>query len=233
MRGHQLDQVVDFTEVTCGHRLRPGTEQADRANAGHRQQGFGDPGNGQHQGIVLLGDCQHGHHHGGKAAEHEGMRTGIAQQGAARGAQGQPQRQGDNERQRRLGKQRHDQHRHRSPDGGTHHLGEAALQGHAAQRLADDKHRHDRPFRLVEVEDKGQVQGQQTGNDGPQGKTEGVRPRMHNHLEIIDQWLHTAPSPRRDAYLSHSGGPAEAAFTHYSVANPEQWRSSGLGKQLS
>ncbi|MNH11334.1 hypothetical protein D3C79_708470 [compost metagenome] len=92
MRGHQLDQVVDFTEVACSHRLRPGTEQADCAHAGHCQQGFSDPGNGQHQGIVLLGDCQHGHHHGGKAAEHEGMRTGIAQQGAARGAQGQPQR---------------------------------------------------------------------------------------------------------------------------------------------
>ncbi|MNJ45975.1 hypothetical protein D3C77_410940 [compost metagenome] len=223
MAGHQLDQVVDLGKVTTGHRLRSGTEQADHAHAGHRQQGFGDPGDGQHQGIALLGNRQHGDHHGGKATEHKGMGAGVAQQGAPGSTQRQPQRQGDNKRHGRLGEQRHDQHRHRRPHRGADHLGETALQGHATQRLADDEHGHDRPLGLVEVEDKRQVQRQQAGDDGSQGETKRVRPWVQDHPEIVDQWLHTAPSTHCATYLSHSDGPAEAVLAHYSVANSERW----------
>ncbi|MNZ56853.1 hypothetical protein D3C78_748110 [compost metagenome] len=88
MAGHQFDQIVDLGKVTTSHRLRPGTEQTHYAHTGHRQQGFSNPGDGQHQGIVLLRNRQHGHHHGGEATEHKGVRTGVAQQGTPGGTQG-------------------------------------------------------------------------------------------------------------------------------------------------
>ncbi|MNE57575.1 hypothetical protein D3C80_1525470 [compost metagenome] len=156
------------------HRLRPCAEQADDGDAGHPEQGLGDPDDGEEIDAFRVRLAEQGDDHRGEAAEHEGLRVGVAQQRAAGGAQRQPQRQGDEERYGRLAEQRGDGHRHGAGDHSADHLGEALLQRHAGQRRADDDHRHGRPLRLFEVEEEGDVQRQQPGGDGAQGEQQGV-----------------------------------------------------------
>ncbi|MNV61781.1 hypothetical protein D3C71_1543050 [compost metagenome] len=136
------------------------------------------------------------------------MRVGIAQQRAARRAERQPQGQADDERHWRLGEQGHDHHRHGRPRCGAQYLGETALEGHAGQRQADDDHGHQRPLRLLQVEDERQVEAQQACNDGTQREEQHPTARVQGHLEIGNQWSHPAPrdttrEPRMCAW--HSG----------------------------
>ncbi|MNP10600.1 hypothetical protein D3C76_1027560 [compost metagenome] len=99
----QLDHLVDPVEILLGHGFRARGQQAHDADAGHCQQRLGHAGHGQQEGPVLIGNRQQPHDHRRVAAEDKRLGTGIAQQGATGGAQRQPQRQGHDERQRRLG----------------------------------------------------------------------------------------------------------------------------------
>ncbi|MNQ80039.1 hypothetical protein D3C85_950030 [compost metagenome] len=73
MQGDQLDQAVDLGKVPPGNGFGLRTEQAHHRHACHRQQGLGDPGNGQHQGVFLFGNRQHGDNNGGKATQYAGL----------------------------------------------------------------------------------------------------------------------------------------------------------------
>ncbi|MNZ62559.1 hypothetical protein D3C78_806840 [compost metagenome] len=206
MGGQQPGDLIDPGEVIPGHGLRPGGEQADHAHAGNRQQGFGEAGHRQQKGAVLIGNCQQRDDHGGVATEHECPGTGVAQQRATSGAQRQPQGQGGDERQRCLGKYRHDCHRYDRPHGGADDLTKATGQHHAAQWLADDDHGHDRPLGLVQIEQKRQVQGQQPGRDGSQGKQQHPGPGVEHGLEVLQQPLHGNTRRNTSSKRSHCHG---------------------------
>ncbi len=184
MHGDQADQLVDLGEIPPSYALWASEEQADQSDAGDAEQGLGDAGDGQGVGGFGRRLGQQGDYHGGEAAEHEGMGMREAHQRAAGRADRQPQRQGDDEGQGRLGEQRHDRHRDHGADGGADHLGEALLQRHAGQRGADDDDRHGRPLGLVEVEQERQVQRQQARDYGAQGKQQGVAAGMDDGAQV-------------------------------------------------
>ncbi|MNE28946.1 hypothetical protein D3C80_1224090 [compost metagenome] len=158
--GDQFDQAVDLGKVPLGNGFGPCTQQAHHSHAGHRQQRLGHPGDGQHQGVFLFGDRQHGDDHRRKATQHTGLGIGVAQQRATSSTQTQPQRQGQQKRQWRLGVHGSDQHRDSRTDNCANHLAKTALQRHSGHRHTDDKHCHQRPFGLIQIENERKVKRQ-------------------------------------------------------------------------
>ena len=104
------------------------------------------------------------------ARQHEGVGPGAAQQGRGRRTQAQPQRHHQQEQPGRLGEQAHEQHRQRRADQRPEQPRQALLHHHARQRLGDDKGRHQRPLRLVEVEAEGAPQRQAAAEQGLAGE---------------------------------------------------------------
>ncbi len=103
---------------------------------------------------------------GGIAGQHGAVRSGVSQQAGDEGAQRQPRRHCQQERQRVRRQQMHQQYRGPGADQRAGHAKESLRQHHAGERLGDDEHRHDRPLRLVEVQRQRQVQGDQPGRGG-------------------------------------------------------------------
>ncbi|MCY1231006.1 hypothetical protein D9M72_434420 [compost metagenome] len=236
VNGDEPDQAVDLGEVTFGHRLRASREQADKADAGHRQEGFRQPCDGQQERAVRLRNRQRGDNHGGESTQHEGMGIGVTQQRAARRTERQPQRQADQERLRRLRKHRHDQHRHPGTRSGAQHLGEAALERHAGQRQADDDHRHQGPLRLVQIEDEGQVQAEQSGCHGTQREQQDVTTGAQGNLEIGDQRVHPGPRDKPAVTTLARAAQVQPGAAHRSRPPRRTWRCplpSRAGRQRS
>ena len=106
-----------------------------------------------------------------------------------------------------------------APERGADDLAETAGQGHAAQWLADDDHRHDRPLGLVQVEQERQVQGQQPGRDGSQGKQQHPGPGVEHRLEVLKQRLHGNTRRVTSSKRSHCCG-ASTGFAVDAACRP-------------